>query len=96
MTITEIRVRFVEEPVGDLIGYGSCLLGGSWRLDDIQLRHGRDGRLVLVFPTRLSASGTRHYVYCPISKPAGEAIRDAFVAHLSRLFPGKRSSDEIA
>lgn len=84
LAITEIRLRLAEDPAGDLIAYGSCVIDGAIIVNNIQVRRGRDG-IVLVYPSTNSSSGVRHYTFHPITRAAGDALRDAFIGQLRRL-----------
>jgi len=83
--ITEIRLRCPATPSGSLLAYGSCVLNGCIALNDIRLERGRHEGVVLVFPTRRASSGALHFIHNPISREAADALRDAFLGHLTRL-----------
>lgn len=85
LRFSEIKFRLAPEPGGDLIAYASCVVNDSLVLNDVQVRRGRQGGILLVFPSRESRSGHRHFVFHPIDRGTSEAFRAAILDRLSDL-----------
>ena len=60
-----------------LLGYTSFLIDGSIRVDGVQVRRTRDGRLTLSFPSHLDHGGREHPYVHPIDDKARVAIEHA-------------------
>ncbi len=84
LALSEIRFRIPTGRSSHLVAYASCVLNGSLLLNDIQVHNGPDG-LHLVYPSRTSASGARHYTFNPISRPAAQQIETAILSALRRV-----------
>jgi DNA-binding cell septation regulator SpoVG len=56
----------VDEAEHGLLGWISCTLNHSLRLDGLALRQTRRGRWTVSFPSRLDASGRRHFLIRPL------------------------------
>jgi hypothetical protein len=71
------------EDVGlGLLGWVSCVLNGTVRLDGLTLRRTRHGRLTVSFPVRLDGKGRRHSMISPIDDRARRMIEREILAQL--------------
>jgi DNA-binding cell septation regulator SpoVG len=59
---------------GGLLGWVSCILNGSLKLDGLALRRTADGRLTLAFPSRKDGYGQKHYFLKPITDQARREV----------------------
>ena len=78
--VTEVRIRLAAGGKDGLVGWASCILGGSVALHNIAIRQLPDGALTLGFPARFSRSGAKHYYFNPISNEAKQVLEDAILA----------------
>ena len=83
--ISEVRLRFPPDQSGPIVAYASCLINGSLALNDIRIERGRQGGLVIVYPSKPSSSGKRHSTFNPVTREAGEALRQALLGGLAGL-----------
>jgi DNA-binding cell septation regulator SpoVG len=67
------------------VAYAACLIDGCLALNDIRIERGRLGGLVIVYPSKASASGKRHSLFYPVTREAGDALRRALLAGVARL-----------
>jgi DNA-binding cell septation regulator SpoVG len=90
VTVTEIKLRFVEDGRDGLIAWASCLLNGTVVLNNIAVRRGREGGLILTYPAKQTTAGTRFYYFNPISSDAA-AVLDAAILGKVRDLLGARA-----
>jgi len=93
LRISEVRLRFPPDQSGPVVAYASCLINGCLALNDIRIERGRQSGLVLVYPSKPSATGRRHSTFNPVTREASEALREALVGALVRLLDTARNSD---
>ena len=71
-------VRFTAaSPTGvasGLLGWASCTLNDSLRLDGIAVRRKADGGLALSYPARRDAVGRQHYYIRPLDDAARREV----------------------
>ncbi|MBA4387657.1 MAG: hypothetical protein C0404_06725 [Verrucomicrobia bacterium] len=79
ISITDIKLRFVEDGHDGLLAWSSCTLGNTIVLNNIAIRRGRDGGLMLTFPAKQTSAGTRFYYFNPISREASAALETAII-----------------
>lgn len=84
-TVTEIKLRFVEDGHDGLIAWASCVLNGTVVLNNIAVRRGRDGGLYLSYPAKQTTSGTRFYYFNPISREASAVLERAILQRLAEI-----------
>ena len=82
LKVTEVRIRLASGGKDGLVGWASCIVGGSVALHNLAVRQLADGGLALGFPTRFSRSGAKHYYFNPISDEARLALEDAILTRL--------------
>ncbi len=85
LRISEVRLRLPPDPSGPIVAYASCLIEGCLVLNDIRIERGRQGGLVVVYPSRPSSTGKRHSTFHPVTREAGEALRRALLAGMARV-----------
>lgn len=72
--ISEVRFTAATDPSGGLLGWISCVLNASLRLDGIALRMTREGRRTLAFPARRDRRGVDHPILRPVNDEARREI----------------------
>jgi len=83
--ITEVQVRLRSPDVeGSLIGWASCVINGSIKLDNVEIRRARDGRLFIRCPNTGSRGRTVHRYFYPITSEARRAFEAAILGRLSK------------
>ena len=85
ITVTDIKLRFVEDGRDGLTAWASCVLNGTVVLNNIGVRRGRDGGLFLTYPNKLTAAGTRLTLFHPISSAAATILEAAIVGKVREL-----------
>lgn len=85
VTITDIKVRLVENGNDGLIAWSSCIISGAIKLDNIAIRRGRDGSLFLTYPAKRSPGGDKYHYFNPISTDAAQTVQDALLSRLAAL-----------
>ena len=85
MAVDIRKVCFTSASPGEvqtgLLGWVSCTLNGTLRLDGLVLRRTADGRLALTFPARRDACGRQHCYVRPLDDRARREIeRHIFAA----------------
>lgn len=85
ISITDIKLRFVEDSRDGLLAWSSCTLGNTVVLNNIAVRRGRDGGLMLTYPAKQTTAGTRFYYFNPISREASAALETAIVGKVREL-----------
>ncbi len=64
----------ISDAESGLLGWISCSINGSLRLDGIAVRRTADGRLALSFPARRDDAGRRHFYVRPLDDKARRDI----------------------
>ena len=85
VVVSEIKLRFVEDGHDGLIAWASCVINGTVVLNNIAVRRGKDGRLMLTYPAKQTAAGTRFYYFNPISRQASACLERAILRRLAEL-----------
>lgn len=93
LRISEVRFRFPPDPSGPVVAYASCLINGCLALNDIRIERGRQSGLVIVYPSKSSSTGKRHSTFNPVTRAAGEELRQALLGVLAGLLDAARDSD---
>jgi DNA-binding cell septation regulator SpoVG len=92
--ITEVRLRFPSDRSGPVVAYASCLVNGCLALNDIRIERGRLAGLVVVYPSKPSSTGRRHATFNPVTREAGDALRQSLLGRLAPLLePGACGED---
>lgn len=84
-TVSDVQLRFVEDGKDGLLAWASCVIDGAVYLNNIAVRRGKDGRLMLTYPAKITAAGSRYYLFNPISKEASTILEDAILRRLAEL-----------
>jgi hypothetical protein len=76
LQLTEIQYTFAPERDFErgLLGWVSCVVNGTIRLDGIAVRRTRRGRLRLSFPAKSSLTGSQFFYVRPLDAAAREHI----------------------
>ena len=80
--VSEVRVCLRKGNSSALVGWASCVINGSLRVNSIEIRRGANGRLFLACPTQESRSGVAHPYFCPINREARAALEKAILGKL--------------
>jgi DNA-binding cell septation regulator SpoVG len=67
-----------------LIGFVQCQVDGRWLLDGIRVCIAADSRVVIVFPSRIDASGNKHPIVRPVDDETRELVESAILDTLRR------------
>lgn len=86
--VSEVKVRLMDRNEDGLIGWASCVVNDSIYLNNIAIRLGKDGRVVLTYPAKKSKSDSRYFHFNPISQEAARVLEAAI---LDRLKPASRN-----
>lgn len=86
LEIGEVKVRLADDGDDDLVGWASCVVNGALYLNNIAIRHARNGEFVLTFPYIRSRSDQKYFYFNPITREAKRVIDEAI---LGRFPPGK-------
>ena len=84
-SITEVKLRLLDEEKEGLLGFASCILDASFFLNNIAIRRGMDARLYLSYPATKSQQDVAHHHWNPITRPASEAVEDAILGRVRQL-----------
>ncbi len=84
MRISNVQLKSaqISDAESGLLGWVSCSINGSLRLDGIAVRRTADGRLALSFPARRDDAGRRHFYIRPVDDLARRAIEHTVFAAL--------------
>jgi len=82
IVVSEVRVSLRNGRSGAVVGWASCVINGSLRINSIEIRRGANDTLFLECPTQESRSGVRHPYFCPISREARAALEEAILGRL--------------
>ena len=93
LRISEVRLRFPPDQSGPVVAYASCLINGCLSLNDIRIERGRQSGLVIVYPSRASTSGKRHFTFNPVTRDAGETLRQALLRGLQMFGDSRGEGD---
>jgi DNA-binding cell septation regulator SpoVG len=96
LTITDIKLRLVEEGKDGLVAWASCVIGGSIILNNIAVRRGQDGNLFLTYPAKQTAAGTKYNYFNPISREAADLVERAIMSRIRELSVQYRPGQEGA
>ena len=73
-----------------LLGWVSCVLNDSLRVDGIALRRTTDGRLTLSYPAHRDGAGRQHFYVRPLTDVARREIEDQVFAALGLCQEARR------
>jgi len=83
LEVSEVKIRLVsEDSSGGLLGWASCVVNGSLYLNNIAIRRGSDGRLVLHYPIKRSRSDKKYFFFNPITHEARRVLDEAILGKL--------------
>lgn len=85
LEVSEIRLRLRDEEQGGLLGFASCVLGGSYFLNNIAIRRGADGQLYLSYPATRSNQDVEHFHWNPITRDASRVLEQAILGRLQAM-----------
>jgi len=83
LEVSEVKIRLVsEDSTGGLLGWASCVVNGALYLNNIAIRRGNDGRLVLHYPTKRSRKDKKYFFFNPITHEARRVLDEAILGKL--------------
>lgn len=82
LKVSEVKIRLVDRSEDGLIGWASCVVNGSLYLNNIAIRHSRDGRVILTFPAKKSRGESKYFIFNPISHEAARVLEEAIIDKL--------------
>ena len=86
LTISDIKIRLVEHGKDHLLAWASCVLNGSVFLNNIAVRRGQNGNLMLTYPAKRTSAGSRFYFHNPIHAEAAAVIERAIIGTMQKIF----------
>ena len=91
LRLSEIRFKPVRDDAAGpgLIGFVSCILDDTLRVDGIMLRETRAGRTTLSWPSRRDRAGREHSIVAPLDEPARRRLEEQLFRALN-VDPGER------
>ena len=78
-TISEVKLRLLDEEDAGLVGFASCVLHGEYFLNNIAIRRSRGGSLFLVYPAMESRNRARYHHWNPITRHAAAELEQAIL-----------------
>ena len=83
LTVSEVKIRLLDESPDGLLGWASCVINNSLFLNNIAIRRGRDGDLLLIFPAKKSRKDQKYFFFNPISRDAKRILDEAILGRLT-------------
>ena len=80
--INDIQLRFVNDGKDGLLAWVSCVVNNALALNNIALRRGKDGSLILTYPAKRTAAGSRFYYFNPLNSDTARQIEHAVLTQL--------------
>jgi len=80
--VSEVKIRLVNNGADGLLGWASCVVNGMLYLNNIAVRRGPDGRLVLHYPIKRSRSDKKYFFFNPITREARRILDDAILGKI--------------
>jgi DNA-binding cell septation regulator SpoVG len=84
LEVGEVKIRLVDEGDDGLVGWVSCVVNGALYLNNIAIRHGRNGEFVLTYPCKRSRSEQKYFYFNPITREAKRVIDEAILGRFTR------------
>lgn len=84
-SVSDVQLRFVEDGKDGLLAWASCVIDDAVYLNNIAIRRGKDGGLMLTYPAKLTAAGSRYYLFNPISREASAVLERAILQRLAEI-----------
>jgi DNA-binding cell septation regulator SpoVG len=84
-SISDVKIRIVENSSGGLVAWVSIIVAGIVKLDNIAIRRSLEGSLFLTYPNKLRANGSKHSYFNPVSTAASKIVERAVFDRLSAL-----------
>lgn len=85
LRISEVRIRMADSAENGLIAWASCVVNGCLYLNNIAVRRGQEGELVLTYPAKRSRRDVKYFFFRPINADAKEALDRAILGGLQEL-----------
>ena len=86
IAITDLKFRFVEGGKDGFLAWVSCVVNGAIFLNNIAVRRGQDGNLMLTYPAKRTSAGSRFYFHNPIHAEAAAVIERAIIGTMQKIF----------
>ena len=83
--VSEVRIRLVDETDDGLLGWASCVINGAIYLNNIAIRRGDEGGLILTYPSTRSRRDQRYFHFNPISREAKRILDEAILGKLQAM-----------
>lgn len=80
--VSEVKIRLVDKSEEGLIGWASCVINDSLYLNNIAIRHSKEGQVILTFPAKKSKGNTKYFYFNPISHEASKILKEAIIDKL--------------
>ena len=80
--VSEVKIRLADRSEDGVIGWASCVVNGSLFLNNIAIRHSKDGRVILTFPAMRSKGDSKYFFFNPISHEAARILDEAIIDKL--------------
>jgi len=84
-SVSDVQLRFVEDGKDGLLAWASCVIDDAVYLNNIAIRRGKDGGLMLTYPAKLTAARSRYYLFNPISREASAVLERAILQRLAEI-----------
>ena len=88
ISISNINIRFLPSPKGNLLAFVSVILNGAIVLSNIGVHIHRNGDLGVSFPARTRPDGSREYYYAPLNEDVRKLIESAIAKKYLSLTGG--------
>jgi DNA-binding cell septation regulator SpoVG len=85
LRVSEVRIRMADRAGDGLVAWASCVVNGCLFLNNIAIRRGGDGEIVLTYPSTRSRRDVKYFYFRPINADAKEALDRAILGGLQEL-----------
>lgn len=96
LRVSEVKIRLVpacaapgaagrDESENGLVGWASCVVNECLFLNNIAIRRGLSGEIVLTFPAKKSRRDVKYFYFKPITRDAKAAIDHAILGAMREL-----------
>ncbi|MCC6311597.1 MAG: septation protein SpoVG family protein [Trueperaceae bacterium] len=85
LRVSEVRIRMADRAEKGLVAWASCVLNDGLFLNNIAIRRGGDGELVLTYPASRSRRDVKYFYFRPINAAAKAALDRAILGALQDL-----------
>ena len=82
--ISEVKIRFANDPRDGLIGWVSCVVNDGLYLNNIAIFRNADGTYRTEYPAKKGRNERLYFHFCPINRETRALIDDAVLAHIRK------------